>query len=79
MATAVSIELRYTPKSRKATFTIYKDKKGEFRWRLKTKNGRIVAESGEGYKRMQGCLRGIQAVTNFFIDAEIENYHAQNK
>jgi uncharacterized protein YegP (UPF0339 family) len=26
-----------------------KDKKGEWRWRLKATNGRILADSGEGY------------------------------
>jgi len=29
----------------------YKDKKGEWRWRVVAKNGKIVADSGEGYKR----------------------------
>lgn len=30
-------------------FVIYPDRKGEFRWRLVARNGRIVADSGEGY------------------------------
>ena len=30
---------------------VYRDRKGEWRWRLKSANGKIVAESGEGYKR----------------------------
>lgn len=30
-------------------FEVYPDAKGEYRWRLKSKNGRIVADSGEGY------------------------------
>ena len=34
---------------------IYKSKDG-FRWRMKRK-GRIIAESGEGYKREQGASR----------------------
>jgi hypothetical protein len=29
---------------------IYKDKNGEYRWRMVAK-GRILADSGEGYKR----------------------------
>lgn len=32
-------------------FEIYKDVKGEWRWRLKARNGKIIAVSGEGYKR----------------------------
>jgi uncharacterized protein YegP (UPF0339 family) len=28
---------------------VYRDAKGEHRWRMKASNGRIVADSGEGY------------------------------
>lgn len=37
-------------------FQIYRDKKNEWRWRAWRK-GRIVAESGEGYKRRGGAER----------------------
>lgn len=40
---------------------IYTDKKGDLRWRLKFK-GRIIAESGEGYKRMAALVRAWQRV-----------------
>lgn len=30
---------------------IYKDIRGEHRWRVLARNGRIIAESGESYKR----------------------------
>lgn len=33
------------------TFELFRDKKKEWRWRLRARNGRIVATSGEGYKR----------------------------
>lgn len=42
-------------------FEIEKDKKGEFRFRLKASNGRIIATS-EGYKTKKGCLNGIYSV-----------------
>jgi uncharacterized protein YegP (UPF0339 family) len=32
-----------------ARFEIYKDKIGEFRWRLTHTNGHTIATSGEGY------------------------------
>jgi uncharacterized protein YegP (UPF0339 family) len=32
------------------TFEIYTDKKGEFRWRAKAKNGNVLAAASEGYK-----------------------------
>jgi uncharacterized protein len=44
------------------TYYYYKDSKGEWRWRLKTSNGRILADSGEGYKKEQECLDDIDRV-----------------
>lgn len=32
-------------------FNIYKDAKGLWRWQLLARNGRILADSGEGYAR----------------------------
>ncbi len=31
-------------------FEIYQDKKGEFRWRARAKNGNLLAAASEGYK-----------------------------
>jgi uncharacterized protein YegP (UPF0339 family) len=30
-------------------FTLWRDKAGEWRWTLRAKNGRIIADSAEGY------------------------------
>ena len=46
------------------TFTMYKDKKGEWRWRLQARNKRIVADSGEGYSNKAKCKRAILRVAN---------------
>lgn len=35
--------------------SIYKDAKGEFRWRITHRNKNILADSGEGYKNHQDC------------------------
>lgn len=35
----------------------YRDAAGEWRWRLKARNGRIVADSAEGYTRKDGAER----------------------
>ncbi|HST57039.1 MAG TPA: DUF1508 domain-containing protein, partial [Longimicrobium sp.] len=43
-------------------YCTYKDSKGEWRWRLKAKNGDIIADSGEGYKNKSDCLAGIALV-----------------
>ncbi len=37
------------------TVTVYKAKDG-YRWRAKSRNGRIVAESGEAYVRKAACI-----------------------
>lgn len=47
--------------SRRA-FQVYADAAGEWRWRLVAGNGRIIAESGEGYRQKQDCLHGIELV-----------------
>ena len=42
-------------------FEVYTDKKGEFRYRLKAKNGQIVAV-GESYKSKKSVLNGVESV-----------------
>jgi len=34
---------------------LYRDKQGEWRWTLRAKNGRILANCGEGYKNATHC------------------------
>jgi uncharacterized protein YegP (UPF0339 family) len=36
---------------------IYEDERGEWRWRVRANNGRIIADSGEGYKTKGNCRR----------------------
>ncbi len=43
------------------SFEIYKDKSGEFRFRLKAGNGEIILAS-EGYKAKSSCKNGIESV-----------------
>ena len=52
-------------------FEIYLDKKGESRFRLKAKNGEIIAVS-ESYKAKASCLNGIESVRKNVVDAVIE-------
>lgn len=42
-------------------FELYKDKKGEFRFRLKAGNGEIILAS-EGYKDRAGAMNGVESV-----------------
>ena len=52
-------------------FEMYQDKAGEFRFRLKARNGQIVGIS-EGYTAKAGCLNGIESVKKNAEAAEIE-------
>ena len=44
------------------TYYYYKDHKGEWRWRLKATNGRIIADSAEGYESETECRKDIERV-----------------
>lgn len=43
-------------------FKVYKDYKGEWRWRLLSSNNRILADSGEAYVNKQDCLHAVGLV-----------------
>ena len=45
-----------------ATLELYKDKAGEYRWRLRHENGNIIADSGEGYTSKANAENGIESV-----------------
>ena len=51
-------------------FEMYQDKAGEYRFRLKARNGEIIAVS-EGYTAKAGCLNGIESVQKNAPEAEI--------
>lgn len=44
------------------TYFYFKDNKGEWRWHLKASNGRIIADSAEGYTTERECLADIERV-----------------
>lgn len=52
-------------------FELFQDKAGAFRFRLKARNGGVIAVS-EGYSTKAACENGIQSVRNNALDAQIE-------
>ncbi len=52
-------------------FEVYEDKKGEVRFRLKARNGQVIAV-GEGYTTMKACLNGIESIRKNAADNKIE-------
>ena len=63
--TEETVEAKKCPK-----FEIYTDKKGEFRFRLKARNGEVIATS-EGYKAKDSALGGIESVKKNAPEAEV--------
>lgn len=51
-------------------FEIFRDKAGEFRFRLKASNGQIIAVS-EGYVKKDSCKNGIDSVKRNAVDAPV--------
>lgn len=52
---------------KRAHFEIYPDTAGDWRWRLRAANGRIVADSAEGYASKRNARR---AITSLFDAAD---------
>lgn len=41
---------------------IYQDRGGQWRWRMRAVNGRIIAVSSEGYRNKEDMLEALQMV-----------------
>ena len=63
--TVAEVEAVTNPK-----FEVYTDKAGEFRFRLKARNGEPIAAS-EGYKAKASCMNGIESVRKNAPDADV--------
>jgi uncharacterized protein len=55
-----------------AEFEVYKDKAGEYRFRLKAGNGQVIAV-GEGYTTKAACLNGIESVRKNAPEAKLDD------
>ena len=65
------------PATKAGTFEVYKDKGGEFRWRLRAVNKQVIATSGQGYKEKRDCINGIESVKKNAVDAKVEEVAAE--
>jgi uncharacterized protein len=52
-------------------FEVYKDKAGEYRWRLVASNGNTIATGGEGYSSKASAEAGIESVKKHAADADV--------
>ena len=55
----------------KASFEVFRDSRGEYRWHFRSANNQIIATAGEGYKSEQHGRDGIAAVQRDAPDAVI--------
>ncbi|OYR58706.1 YegP family protein [Halorubrum halodurans] len=53
-----------------ATFELYEDNAGEFRWRLRHRNGNVIADSGGGYASRGGARDAIEGVRGYAPEAD---------
>ena len=56
----------------RATFEVYKDKAGEYRWRLRATNTQIIAIASQGYSDKRSCTNAIESVKRDVVDAPVE-------
>ncbi|UIO99926.1 DUF1508 domain-containing protein [Halobaculum sp. CBA1158] len=54
-----------------ATFDVYRDKSGKWRWRLVHRNGNIIATSGESYSSDRTARRGMRSVKRNSLGAAV--------
>src|SRR4051812_47870252 len=71
-SSAIAADADPDTKKSAATFEVYQDKAGEWRWRLRTKNTQVIATSGAGYKEKRSCLDGIESVKKNAADAPVK-------
>ena len=55
-----------------ATFDVYEDDGGEWRWRLVHRNGNIIADSAEGYSSQAAAIDGSDTVRAVAPTADID-------
>ncbi|WP_433625864.1 HVO_2922 family protein [Halomicrococcus sp. NG-SE-24] len=55
-----------------ATFEVYEDESGAWRWRLRHQNGNVVADSGQGYSSKRAAKKGIESVKRNALGSPVE-------
>lgn len=53
-------------------FEIYQDKAGEWRWRYKAANGRIMADGAEGYASNRNAWRALERFAELLGLADVQ-------
>lgn len=54
----------------------YKDATGEWRWRRKARNGRLIANGGEGYTNLDDCREQAERINKGDVRFEVSRTDA---
>lgn len=54
-------------KSASTKFEVYRDAIGEYRWTASARNGRVIADSAESYKRKVECIRAVRRLVEGIV------------
>ncbi|HUU59535.1 MAG TPA: DUF1508 domain-containing protein [Phycisphaerae bacterium] len=53
-------------------YEVWRNAKGEWRWRARARNGKIVATAGESFRGRSGAMKGILVLTKTDKDTVVE-------
>lgn len=53
-------------------FQVYRDALHQWRWRLRSRNGRILADSAEGYTKRAHCLKMVGLIQGSALYSTVE-------
>jgi uncharacterized protein YegP (UPF0339 family) len=56
----------------KAGFEVYEDDSGEWRWRLRARNGRVLAAGGESFASRSNVFRSLKSVRKAVTKAKVK-------
>jgi uncharacterized protein YegP (UPF0339 family) len=52
---------------RRARFEVYEGHHGDWYWRLRASNGKIIADSAEGYRRKRAAIKAVNRVGDVML------------
>ncbi|WP_205596747.1 HVO_2922 family protein [Halostella salina] len=61
-----------TVEESKARFELYRDRAGDWRWRLRHDNGNVIADGGQGYSSRRNAEQGLRSVQANAPGGEVE-------
>ena len=53
-------------------FQVYRDEKGFYRWRFRSSNEKVLADSSTGYSSRRECINAIRRLRRELEKAEVE-------